>query len=133
MKIYMSASFVDQKRLRPFRDALWAMGHVITSSWLDETEQPAGLPRDAFMRKLGIKDVGEIMEADLLINDLENPSTSGGRDVEYGIGVARHQKCQLWTVGAPPRSPFHFLADRNFETWEEVLVAAKELTEEAQR
>jgi hypothetical protein len=69
------------------------------------------------------------MEADLLINDLTNPSTSGGRDIEYGIALGRHQKAQLWTVGAKPRSPFHFLADRNFETWEQVIKAAKTLKE----
>jgi len=130
MRIYVSASFVAQKRLRPVRDALWAMGHIVTSSWLDETEQPAGMPRAAFMGKLGVKDIAEITEADLLINDLGEPSTTGGRDIEYGIALGRHQRCQVWIVGVP-RAPFHYLADRIFPDWDKALKAAKVLTEEA--
>jgi hypothetical protein len=102
------------------------MGHVVTSSWLDETEMPAGMSREAFMRKLGVKDVAEIHDADLLINDLAEPSTSGGRDIELGVAIGRHQRCQVWIVGTP-RSPFHFLADREFSNWDEALTAAKEL------
>lgn len=126
MRVYISASFVAQKRLRPVRDALWAMGHVVTSSWLDETEQPTGMPRESFLRKLGVKDLAEITEADLLINDLAEPSTSGGRDIEFGVALGRHQRCQVWIVGTP-RSPFHMLADRAFDNWEDALTAAREL------
>ena len=128
MRIYISASWVAQKRLRPHRDELWKMGHIVTSTWLDETEQPAGMPTPAFKKKLGIKDITEITDADLLINDLLEPSTSGGRDVEYGVALGRHQRCQTWIVGTPV-SPFHFLADSVFTTWDEVLEAARALVD----
>lgn len=122
MKIYISAGFTARERLRPIRDALWAMGHEVVSSWLDETAQPASMPRDVFFKKLGIKDVAEVQSADLLISDHLEPSTSGGRDIEMGVALGRHQHIQVWMVGEPPRlSPFHLLADERFEDWEACL------------
>lgn len=119
MKIYISAGFTARERLRPFRDSLWTLGHEVVSTWLDETAKPSGMEKLDFYRKLSIKDMAEIQSAHLLICDHLEPSTSGGRDIEYGLALGRHQHMQLWIVGAPaPLSPFHTLADRTFTDWQ---------------
>jgi len=102
------------------------MGHEVVSSWLDETAQPDAMPRDVFFKKLAIKDVAEVQSADLLISDHIEPSTSGGRDIEFGIALARHQHIQVWIVGPPSSlSPFHLLADARFTDWNECLAYLK--------
>src|SRR5689334_21956361 len=128
MKIYISAGFTARERLRPIRDRLWSMDHEVVSSWLDETAQPELMSRETFYRKLGMKDVAEVISADLLISDHLEPSTSGGRDIEFGVAPGRHQHCQLWIVGDPPRlSPFHLLADERFPDWEQALALLSQI------
>lgn len=124
MRIYLSGGFDQRERMRGYRDRLWAAKHDIVSSWLDECPPPEGMDQRMFFKKLGLKDVAELFAADLVIVDFCAPSTSGGRDVEFGIALARHQRCQLWMVGVPPRrSPFHELADREYATWDDALAA----------
>lgn len=127
MKVYISASFTSQKRLRQYRDELWKMGHQVVSSWLDETAIPANMSPDAFIRKLAVKDIAEIVAADVLISDNHEPSTSGGMFIEMGVALGRFQHIQVWTVGPKGRSPFHELADRHFDTWEECLAYVRGL------
>ena len=122
MKIYLSAGFAARNHLRPIRDRLWSMGHEVVSTWLDETARPAAMGLSVFHRKLGLKDFAEVAAADLLISDHLEPSTSGGRDIEFGIALGRFQHIQVWIVGTPPKvSPFHELADARFPTWEACL------------
>jgi hypothetical protein len=128
MKIYISAGFTERERLRPMRDELWKMGHQVVSTWLDESSRPSGMAQEIFYKKLGIKDVAEIIGADLLISDHMAPSTSGGRDIEYGVALGLHQHIQIWIVGEPVRlSPFHVLADRRFLKWQELLDELREV------
>ena len=118
MKIYISAGFNERERLRAHRDVLWSLGHDVVSSWLDECKQPEGMTHETFYKKLAVKDVAEVFSADLVIVDFIGPTTSGGRDVEYGVALGRHQRTQLWIVGHPERrSPFHELADAEFADW----------------
>ncbi len=118
MKIYISGTFTAQRRLRPWRDELWRIGHQVTSSWLDELSKPDGMPVEAFNRKLAIKDLAEIKEADCLIIDTDGASTTGGRYVELGYALANHKL--IYVVG-PQRSVFLSLADRRFDTWDALL------------
>ena len=120
MKIYISASFTSRERLRPIRDQLWARGHEIVSTWLDEVAKPRPMSHDEFYKKLALKDLAEVNAADLVIADLFDPSTSGGRDVEIGFALGRYAAKQLYLVGKPV-SVFHQLADKVFPTWEELL------------
>ena len=121
MRIYLSASFVAQKRLRPIRDILWTKGHHVVSTWLDEQVQPPAMAQDVFHRKLGTKDIAEIVSCDLFIYDGIEPSTSGGRDTELGVALGRFQHCQVWGVGLTTLNPFRVLMDQRFETWDELL------------
>jgi hypothetical protein len=96
------------------------MGHDVVSTWLDEAIPPPGMSKSTFDRKLGLKDLAESASADLVIVDLLEPSTTGGRYVEYGLALGRFQRQSVWLVG-PLEGVFHYLADASFETWDECL------------
>ncbi len=120
MKIYISASFKSQKAMRPWRDKLWELGHQVVGTWLDEIAKPDSMSLDVWFKKLAIKDITEVKEADCLILDLSETSTTCGRAVELGYALATHKLVYL--VGKP-NGVFHSLADGVFNTWPELLAA----------
>ena len=117
MKVYIAGSFVDQKELRECGNKLWALGHEITGSWLNEVARPEVMDGDTFKKKLAIKDIAEVYAADLII--LDNRRSSGGKNCEWGIGLGQFQKKLLWLVGEES-NVFQHLADEKFASWEEV-------------
>ena len=119
MKIYLGASFVSRQRLRPMRDFLWSIGHEVVSSWLDEVAKPANMTDKEFYKKLAMKDMAELKSADLVIIDLVDKSTSGGRDTELGVALGSFSSKQVYTVGKVS-SVFHELVDVQFKDWDEV-------------
>ena len=120
MKIYIAASFVSRPRLRPIRDQLWQMGHEVTSTWLDEVAKPEPMTQDEFYKKLAIKDIAELKTANLVIVDLLDPSSTGGRDTELGLALGSFANKQIYLVGIPV-SVFHRLADKTFDDWKTLL------------
>lgn len=123
MKIYVSGSFVSQKRLRKMADELWHLGHAVVGTWLQETAKPADMPQETFYKQLGIKDLTEVKEADCIIMDLGDPSSTGGRYTEWGYSFGQAKLRYL--VGAP-KGVFDVLADKVFPTWEDLLAFFKE-------
>lgn len=121
MKIYISGTFERRPFLRPYRDKIWALGHHVISSWLDEVAKPEHMLMKEFRRKLAIKDTCEVYAADLLI--IDSAEKSGGKNCEYGISVARFHNSLQWVVGKP--SMFHELSDRFFGTWDEAIECLK--------
>ena len=119
MKIYIAGTFEDQKVLREPADKLWSLGHEIVSTWLQEVKKPVEMSSDEFKKKLAIKDIAEVISADLII--LDNRRSSGGKNCEWGLGLVQFQKKVLWLV-SEPSNVFHYLADRKFASWEEVYV-----------
>ena len=119
MKIYIAGTFEDQKVLREPADKLWSLGHEIVSTWLQEVKKPVEMSSDEFKKKLAIKDIAEVISADLII--LDNRRSSGGKNCEWGLGLGQFQKKVLWLV-SEPSNVFHYLADRKFASWEEVYV-----------
>lgn len=126
MKIYIASRFADREKLRPIRDKIWAIGHELTNSWLDEVAKIPGMTTTEFWRKLAIKDLCEIAAADLLIRSTQKMSHTGGADCEVGFTLGQYQKKLLWIVG-PKRNVFHELADRHFTSWTACLKALKKL------
>lgn len=122
VRIYIAGSFIDQQALRDPADQLWKLGHEITGSWLHEVAKPEVLTTEEFKRKLALKDIAEIYAADLIIQD--NRRSSGGKNAEWGIGLGQFQKKLLWLVGKPSHV-FHYLADKQFENWEECIECLK--------
>lgn len=130
MKIYVASFFDTRTRIRPFADQLWHKGHELTSSWLNETAKPEGMSKEVFWRKLAIKDLAEVKQADMIIVDTLDITPRGGREVEYGFALAHFQTKHSYIVG-PVRNVFHELADRRFDTWEECLEAIPTIANDA--
>ena len=116
----MAGSFVSRMRLRPIRDKLWSLGHEVVSSWLDEVAKPAPMTQKEFYKKLALKDIAELKSADLVIVDIIDPSSSGGRDVETGLALGAFSAKQVYLVGKPV-CVFHELADKQYASWDDLL------------
>ena len=103
--------------MRQERGKLKRQGHEVVSSWLNEKKRPRGLPLKEWHFRLALKDVWELQSADLVLVDLFDVSTTGGRDTELGIALG----CGIivGTVGFV-ESVFHELADFQFRVWDEV-------------
>lgn len=119
MRVYIAASFVRRNIIRPYRDKLWAMGHEVTSTWLDEVAKPHDMTHAQFFKKLAVKDLCEIAAADLLILETSD-IISEGKNTEFGFALGQFQKKLTYIVG-DLRTPFHFLADGVFQTWDDLL------------
>ena len=118
MKIYVAGSFIDQVDLRLKAEAIWQAGHVVTGTWLQEVSKSPHTTELEHKRKIAIKDLVEVREADLIV--LDNRQSSGGKNVEWGISIAHFQNKVLVLVGQPS-NVFHYLADYTFPTWEEFV------------
>lgn len=162
--IYLAGKYdMSKERLRAVRETLRSMGFVVTSSWLDETATESfggsSMPEssdasDAKMRANAIRDMREVLDADVFLLDTLDESASGGREVELGLAMATflgdlslrldgddlelldHEhggdycKTTLQIVG-PKRNIFHHLAHFHYENWDEALAwALKEAIEE---
>ena len=122
MKCYTAATFAEQARIRGHKEILIQLGHTITSSWLEESlyVRPDGMPEETFERKMAMKDLQEVAMADCFILDVENPSKTAGKMVETGFALAKHKL--VYVVGKPPpHSIFLLLADKHFDTWDELF------------
>lgn len=102
--------------MRLISTRFWELGHEIIGTWLHETKRPEHIPSDIFKRKLAFKDVAEVYAADLVI--LDNRRSSGGKNCEWGVGMAHFQNKLLYLVGEPS-NVFHELADKQFASWDE--------------
>lgn len=127
MKIYIASFFDTRQRIRPFADQLWTKGHEVVSSWLNETAKPDGMSKQEFWRKLAIKDLAEVKQADCIILDTLDITPRGGREVEFGFALAHFQTKSIWLVG-PVRNVFHELVDRRFDTWEQLILDVPTIT-----
>ncbi len=126
MKIYTGASFVEQKRIRACKEALIQLGHTVVSTWLEEASRPDGISEVQFEHKMAIKDLQEVAACDCFILDVEKPTKTAGKMVEFGFAVAKHKL--IYVVGTPPaHAIFLSLADKAFASWEELYTYFKEV------
>lgn len=126
MRVYLAAKFEHRERLRPVRDQIWALGHEVVSTWLDEVAKLPGMTEDEFRKKLALKDLTEIRLADLFILCTTPPSERAGKEVEFGAALQQFHHKLVWIVG-PARNVFHQLADRRFDDWKECLRCLKSI------
>ncbi len=121
----MACRFENRTKLRPVRDELWKLNHEVVSTWIDETKKPEGMSEDIFKKKLAVKDLAEIKSANLFALDTEVPSDRGGKEVEFGLALGGFQSKLVYVVG-PLRNVFHYLCDRQFETWDDFIKYMRE-------
>lgn len=123
MKIYTAATFKEQSRIQLMRDELFRRGHNVLSTWLNEQVKPNGMTQEEFGKKMAMKDLQEVAEADCLILDRFEPSLSGGKMIEFGFALAKHKLLYVVDPDFPnPASIFLQLADKVFPDWEALLV-----------
>lgn len=120
MKIYTAATFSEQQRIRNYKETLIQMGHTVLSTWLEEQVRPEGVTEEQFERKMAMKDLQEVAACDCLILDVEAPSKTAGKMIEYGFALSKHKL--IYVVGVPPaHAIFLSLADKSFTTWDELF------------
>lgn len=123
MKIYVAARYSRFKEMQGYRDQLHALGHVVTSRWIDGDHQidDAGLSSEAKEEervRFAQEDLTDLVEADWVISFTEKPRSSnsrGGRHVEFGMAVALEKRVVV--IGFR-ENVFHCLPQVEFfETW----------------
>jgi len=125
VKVYIAGSFPSRERLRLEATRLYALGFEIVSSWLNEVQKPAHMTMEIFHKKLAIKDVSEVLSADLLIVDNLDDLSRGGKSVEMGLALGAFQSSLIYRIG-PATNVFHQLADQVFKNWDECMAYCKE-------
>lgn len=134
MRIYLAARYSRREEMCVYRTSLEAMGHTVTSRWLNGAHQidDTGVPigdhgehriecdgsadvRGADLRlKFAQEDVDDVVAADAVISFTEKPRSTGnrgGRHVEFGIALALGKR--LLVVGHR-ENLFHWLGSVEF-------------------
>lgn len=140
MRIYLAARYSRREELCGYRAELQAMGHIVTSRWLNGNHQidTSGKPigesgealvedgaddRAAEMRAhFAQEDFFDVMNADMLIAFTEVPRSGhsrGGRHVELGIAIGTMKRIRI--VG-PRENVFCWLPEvRAYESFSMLL------------
>lgn len=145
MNIYLAACYSRRLELCGYREQLEALGHVVTSRWLNGKHQisdsgkPIGDQGEALVESddnsssncaaalreiFACEDVNDVRDASMIVNFTEVPRSEknrGGRHVEMGIAIEKRMR--LIVVGHR-ENIFHWLPDVEFyATWEQCLTA----------
>jgi hypothetical protein len=127
MKIYLAAPFEWIDRMKSHAAQLTALGHEITSRWLEEqdhggetdlTDVGGGtkLDRRSLAVSYGIRDLRNIMECDVLVEfNPGKPFIRNTRIAELGVALALGK--QVVVIG--PEAPFKTRIDNIFVLLEE--------------
>lgn len=93
----------------------------VVSSWLWSAEPDYPVADE---QALGYAecDVDEVLSSEVLILDTIDESTTGGREVEFGMAGAWGKHCII--VG-PYRNVFHRLAHEHYESWDDYFAQNK--------
>lgn len=99
MKLYVSGTLTLMERRRVDAAVLEANGHQVTSNWLHEPELRVTDPNHETweFRARANEDVEDITRSDAIVLYTDGVSTSGGRDVEWGIALALRKR--LFIIG----------------------------------
>ena len=113
MRFYLAGRYGRRKELLALRDTLVALGHEVTSGWLDTDWEKTDASASAHVPpaervKYCLMDLRDIDRAQCVVSFTEEPDSTagkrGGRHVEYGyaIGCAK-----LLVVIGPRENLFH--------------------------
>jgi nucleoside 2-deoxyribosyltransferase len=120
MRIYLAASFKAQEAMKARRDGLHAAGYKVTSRWLD-VERVA--PGDVQSTHHGISDLEDIQSSDIVIIDTNEPTTTGGFNVE--LGYALGQGIPVLYTGPRVNIFFGHPGVTHYTEWSDILDALK--------
>lgn len=123
MKIYLAARYSRHPEMRRCREDLEALGHTVTSRWINGDYQMSNDSADEDQaRRFAEEDWDDLAGADCVISFTEPPRSTnsrGGRHVEFGIALGRGLDA---IVVGPRENVFHCLEGVDvYETWEACL------------
>lgn len=115
MKFYLAAPYSTKATMRAARNVIVAMGHEVTSRWLDGLGANPMADTEAACIEEAITDFQDINECDTVVVFSDKPSTTGGRDVELGYAYGIRKKI---VVIGPIRNVFMALPNiMHFDDW----------------
>jgi hypothetical protein len=127
-RVYLAARYSRREELCRYADDLRAIGHTITSRWLDGNHQvdDRGLSVEADRserERFAREDFEDVTSANICISFTETPRSSnsrGGRHVELGLALGLNISC---VVIGPRENVFHCLTWVSiYPTWESYMV-----------
>jgi len=127
VKVYLASRYSRFPEMQAVREQLHALGHVVTSRWIDGDHQinDQGLSDEAKAEertRFAQEDWDDLLAADWVISFTEEPratNSRGGRHVEYGAALALGKR--LLVVGYR-ENVFHCLPQVEFfGAWEDAL------------
>lgn len=126
MKIYLAAAYARQNEMQGVRDVLEALGHEVTSTWIDRTTEPPGgigaaeliiVPETA--AEYARTDLADIDRTEVVVS-FTGEGTRGGRHTDYGYALGRGK----YLIGVGPREHiFHALANEWYRDWTALMLA----------
>lgn len=104
MKIYLAARYSRWQEMRTVAQRLTAMGHLVTSRWVQGTHQCNDdqlLNSEAWAIQIANDDLEDLDQSDTLVlfTDPLRTATRGGKQFE--AGYAFHKGLKLYLVGTP--------------------------------
>lgn len=133
MKIYLAARYSRHDEMRGVRDVLNAMGHEVTSRWIDCHADVTGDFTSSFTPeflnahpsecgRIAAHDIEDLDAADMVISFTSpDGGGKGGRHVEFGYGLALGKRMVL--VG-PREHVFHTLPQVDaYPDWARLVIA----------
>jgi hypothetical protein len=127
VRIYLASRYSRRVELLTYAADLRAMGHAITSRWLQGAHQidDDGLSAEAdgaLRQRFAVEDWQDLLSAECCISFTEEPrvaNSRGGRHVEFGAALRDGQLC---LVVGPRENVFHCLPGVVvFPTWPAAL------------
>lgn len=118
MIIYLASRFEHQQALLKIKPQVIALGHKVTSRWLEDETNDNWRDRAS---TFAIKDFQDIDRSDLFILDMTRDidGAKGGMFVELGYAIKGKKK--VWIIGKRPNVFCYHKAVHYFETWEQVF------------
>lgn len=130
MKIYLAARFSRNDEMRGVRDVLTALGHEVTSRWIDlhggdqqESAAQHVLNSDPDrVAHFGQHDIEDMEAADTIVSFTSaDGGGKGGRHVEFGYGLALGKRA---IVVGPREHIFHTLPQvEHYDNWSRFAMA----------
>jgi nucleoside 2-deoxyribosyltransferase len=121
MKFYLAASFTKKASMRAAKNVLEALGHEVTSRWIEGQETIPVPDNQTACIESAIRDMHDINEADTVLVFSDKPSTTGGYFWEIGYAYGIRKKI---VVIGPIRNIFMYLPNiMHFEDWNIFLVS----------
>ena len=113
MKIYLAGRYSRRAELAGYAAQLRAMGHEVTSRWLDgehEAVELGGKATRSDEAEWACADAHDVLRADMLVafTEADGGGRRGGRHVEFGLAVAWDK--DLAIIG-PREHLFHSMCD----------------------